>query len=112
MKTIPFNTLAEFKRKATKGSFLKTNHYSHPKAFKGRDESGKCLYDPYDMGAREISIQQTNSIALKTERTDGTFADSWFWFPPAKECTVIDNALHVYSDSKKDNLIMVYTIVG
>jgi hypothetical protein len=111
MNPILFTTLAEFKRKATQGSFLKTTHYLHPKAFKGRDEAGKCLYDPYDMGTRGISIQQTNSIALKTE-TDKGAVDSWFHFPAAKECTVIDNALHVYSDSKKDTLIMVYTIVG
>ena len=40
---------------------------------------------------REISIVQSNAIAFKTLKADGTVGNSWLYFPKASQIEYIDN---------------------
>lgn len=55
--------------------------------FKRRIQLGVKLEARYPSGlevpAREVSIKQTNSFALKTIKTDGEVVDSWMEYPKA-----------------------------
>ena len=78
-------TVADFKRRIAVGVKLHTTNHL---AFAGRDENMKVLYKDEDRGIREVSIVQSTQFALKTEKHDGTFYDSWCTFPKASECRV------------------------
>ena len=55
--------------------------------FKRRVKVGAKMIARYPNGLelppREVTIKQTNSFALKTFKTDGTFANSWMDYPKA-----------------------------
>lgn len=76
-------TLADFKRAAVPGAKFRTIYH---RKFAGRDEKGETIYQDEDKGTRTVSIQQTNAIAFKTTKADGTQVDSWLYWPKAKEC--------------------------
>ena len=91
---INFKTLAEFKKNIKIGAKLHTLYH---REFDSRDEKNQPIYKTIDKGVREISIVQTNAFACKTQKTDGTFTDSWLQYPKASEVKIIDNSkLEVY----------------
>lgn len=93
--------LSEFKKLAKVG--VKLNCISHT-SFLGRDEKSNPIFGSLEKPAREISIVQTNAIALKTEKTDGTFVDSWFAFPKASECIFVDGKMIVTEKNRETNI--------
>jgi len=58
----------------------------------GRNENGngEAVYGDEDKGIREVSIKQTNSFALKTQKSDGKIVDSWCQYPKASQCKILD----------------------
>jgi hypothetical protein len=97
--------LAEFKKQAKIG--VKLNSIFH-KEFSHREESGKVVYKDILKEPREVSIVQSNAIALKTKKSDGTITDSWFAFPKAKECDFVDGKMIVYEDEDKKDKVLTY----
>lgn len=97
--------LAEFKREAKIGA--KLNCIWH-REFSHREESGKVVWKDKLREPREVSIVQSNAIALKTTKTDGSICDSWFQFPKAKECDFQDGKMIVYEDESKREKILTY----
>jgi len=95
--------LADFKRALTLGSRWDT--IMHTGKFIGRDENNKPHYIPTILEDRPVSIVQSNSVAFKTTRTDGTEVDSWLQWPKAKDCVFNDNEINVYQDGV---LILTY----
>lgn len=79
--------LANFKRRLKVG--VKLACIFHQESA-GRDEKGVTIYVDKDRGIREVSIVQTNSFALKTQKTDGTWHDAWCEMPKASECKFPD----------------------
>lgn len=104
MKTI--NTLADFKRLLTVGTMV---HCIFHMERAGRDEKGNMLYKDLDRGAREVSIKQTNSFALKTVKTDGTTVDSWCHYPKAAECKIENNRITIYEEDREGKQIPILT---
>ena len=101
------NTLAEFKKKAQIGAMLACTHHL---TMVGRDEKGQIIFKDKDLGIRAISIVQSNAIALKTTKTDGSTSDSWLYFPKAKECKFVDGTMEVYEqDDRTNKLVKVLT---
>ena len=121
--------VAQFKKALQIGVMLKAVHHQ---AFAGRDEDGKVIYKEESLGVRPVSIVQTNSFALATEKVkDGvkSLVDSWCDYPKAKESKIENGVLTIYvKDTRKfpggvlregnpdyDNLplipILSYTIV-
>lgn len=88
-------TLADFKRQLKVGVKLAAIYHKH---FAGRTEEGKPVWTDKDLGTREVSIVQSNSFALKTPQTDGTFRDSWCHFPKAKECKINNDSVVIYEE--------------
>ena len=86
--------LSDFKKQLKTGVKIKTTFHQ---ASAGRDENGQLILKDEDKGIREVSIVQSNSFALKTEK-QGKFVDSWCSYPKATECKIID-----------DKTIVVYT---
>lgn len=81
-----FKTLAEFKRVLQVGDKLNAiNHANN-----------------VEYPTREVSTKQTNSFALKTQKTDGSFVDSWCEFPPASMCKVESNKLVIYQKDTRN----------
>jgi len=97
--------LAEFKREATLGTKM---HCIWHKDFSHRTPDGKVVWKDTLREPREVSIVQTNAIALKTKKADGSICDSWFQFPKAKECDFQDGKMIVYEDEKKSDKILTY----
>lgn len=81
--------VSDFKKRLVVGSKL---HGTHHMESAGRNENGngELVYKDKDLGVREVTIKQSNSFALKTQRTDGTFQDSWCDFPKASKCKILD----------------------
>lgn len=73
MKTISFNTLAEFKRACVKGNYIKGGYFNF-----ARGEKNKSVW-------REIIYSQSNACKMKTE---GVLGGSWFYYPKASECEI------------------------
>lgn len=89
-----FATFSEFKRIIQVGDKLHTMYHMN---IIGRDENQKVIYGDKDMGVREVSIKQSNAIACKTPKSDGTFSDSWLHWPKASETKIVNNdTLEVY----------------
>jgi len=107
-QTNQMKNLADFKKAATLGS--KWTTIRHQGKFTGeRDAHGRAIYSAVELPAREISIVQTNAIALKTTNTDGKVVDSWVQFPKAKECKFPnENTIEIYEG---DLLTLTYTKV-
>lgn len=78
MKTISFSSMADFKRKAMTGRYMKGSYYNKPQA----DEW------------RKIGKTQSNGLYLLQERKTG----SWFMFPKAKDVEIMDDKLKIYED--------------
>ena len=81
-------TISDFKKRLRVGVKLHTVY--HQSTNGTRDEKGQLVLHNEDKGIREISIVQSNSFALKTEKKDGTFNDSWCSYPKSKEIVFID----------------------
>lgn len=81
--------LSDFKKRLQVGSKLHTIYHQK---FIGRHEngSGEPVWGIEDRGVREISIRQSNAFAFKTQKTDGTFHDTWCHYPKASQCNFID----------------------
>lgn len=97
MKT--FKSLSEFKRVLHVGASV-NNIFHH--AILGRGEDGKAIYGELDRGSRPVSIVQTNAFALKTEKSDGSIADSWCYFPKASNCEVVNNNTLIIYETDRD----------
>lgn len=102
-------TLADFKKRLKVGVKL---HAVNHQGFGGRDEQGNIIYKDWDFGIREISIVQSNSFALKTNR-DGKFIDSWCGYPKAKELIINnENSVTILEETNgKLEPILTYTFV-
>lgn len=81
MNKIKFNTVAEFKRLATKGRYIKGGYYG-----KHQDEW------------REIIAVQSNGVSLKTDTTSGR---SFMDFPKAGNCKIEDGVMKIYEQRAK-----------
>ncbi len=94
--------LADFKKLATIGSKWEAKHHL---TFAGRDENGKAIYTTKDLGVREVSIKQSNSIAFKQVKTDGTISDSWLQYPKASDCKFTNDSIEIYEG---ETLVLTY----
>lgn len=101
---IKIQTLADFKKSIQLG--VKISGTLHM-TFNGRDEKGNVLYKDSILPAREVSIVQSNSFALKTTKTTGEIVDSWCQYPKAKECTFLDNVITIHELNREGKLIPV-----
>jgi hypothetical protein len=88
-----FKTVTEFKKVLSVGDQLKCTYHM---AFAGRDQENKVIYKDEERPVRKVSIKQTNSFALKTEKSDGKTADSWCSYPKASEAQVENNRITIY----------------
>jgi hypothetical protein len=89
--------VSQFKKALKIGVKVKAIHHQ---MFAGRDENGKALYKNDDLGTRPISIVQTNSFALATERVENgnnVIVDSWCSYPKASESKVENGILTIYT---------------
>ena len=82
MKQIEFKTVADFKRQARVGRYLKGGYY----------EKGKSTE------WREIIAVQSNGLSLKTDNASGR---SFLDFPKAKDCEIEDGVLKIYQERAK-----------
>lgn len=73
MKTIQFNTLAEFKRACVKGNYIKGYYFG---TARGERVAGEW---------RKIIHSQGNACKAETE---GVAGGSWFYYPKASECEI------------------------
>jgi hypothetical protein len=78
-------TLADLKRDLTIGTRLKMVYSDIP--------TNRLLNSE-----REISIVQTNSIALQTEKANGEKCNSWFTFPKAVNLEYDGNFFSIYEN--------------
>lgn len=85
MEKILFKTIAEFKREAKQGHFMKGGFYGTSR--------------PADEW-REITGTQSNGLRLKTTRDGKTFS-SFFDYPKAKDCEIADGVLKIYEERIK-----------
>ena len=68
----------------------------------GREhETDRMIYTDRDMGVRPISIVQSNSFALRTEKPDGKVVDSWCGYPKASECRIENNTLTIMEEDMR-----------
>lgn len=89
-------SFAEFKRALKIGTLLHALHHGYLKS----DNPEEYSMPPKDMGVREVSIVQTNSIALKTTKNNGKVVDSWVYWPKASEAKVNGNILELYENGR------------
>lgn len=75
-------SLADFKRRLQVGVKLACVYHQE---FAGRDEKGMTQYKDIERPVREVSIVQSNSFALKTQKTDGSWQDQWCDMPKASQ---------------------------
>lgn len=106
-KLIQINSFADFKNKIQVG--VKVGCIWHLAKFTGRDEKGNATYTAEERPAREVSIKQTNSFALKTTKTDGTTVDSWCHYPKASLTEIRDNKVLIYELDRENNKVLVLT---
>lgn len=83
MKRILFSTLAEFKRQATKGRYVRGGYFNTARGERVRNDW------------REIIGVQSNAIKLKT---DGVAGGVYFDFPKASECKIEDGILKIFEE--------------
>lgn len=81
MRKISFTTVAEFKRLAIKGRYIRGGYYG-----KHQNEW------------REIISTQSNGVSLKTDTTSGR---SFMDFPKASNCKIEDGVLKIYEKRAK-----------
>jgi hypothetical protein len=87
--------LADFKRRLKLGCKIETTH-----ARMG------------SLGIREVSIVQSNSFALKTQR-DGKAIDSWCEYPKAKDIEFLDEntAVIYWGEGERREQILTYKFI-
>jgi hypothetical protein len=98
--------LSEFKKLAIKGKILNCIYHLQ---FAGRNADMSPIYKDETRPSREISIVQTNAIALKTLKPDGSIQDQWLQWPKAKECEFVDNKCVIYENDNEGKRIKVLT---
>jgi len=86
MNKINFNTMADFKRKAQVGRYIKGGYHD-----KMDDEEW-----------REITKVQSNSIVV-SRTISGKKKGSYFWFPKASDCKIVDGTLYIYDKMVRYN---------
>lgn len=79
MKKLYFTTLAEFKRLAVRNNYMKG-----------------CYYEKEQGGWRKIVGVQTNGVYLYGGKTR-----SFFGFPKARDCEIVNGVLKIYQDRVK-----------
>lgn len=111
-------TLSDFKKRLKVGVKL---HCIHHLTFAGRDEQGVVIYKDKDLGIREVSIVQSNSFALKTDRKEPVYTldefnnriesgefisktvDSWCSYPKASEAKIVDeNTITIFEPDTRN----------
>ncbi len=103
---LPIKTLADFKRGLVKGRKVGCIYHLEGN---GRNEAGELQYKSVERPLREVSIVQSNSFAIKTEKTDGKIVDSWCQYPKASESKIENNRITMFEDDRKGNKIPVLT---
>jgi hypothetical protein len=101
------NTLSDFKKLCTIGTMV--NSLYHKEFTGSRDEKGNPVYKTIEREPREVSIKQTNAIAFKTTKADGTMVDSWFHFPKSSECSFENGKMLVSETDREGNKSIVLT---
>jgi len=91
MKT--FKTLAEFKRVLSLGDKLHAFHH------------GNSIMPAKDLGVREVVVKQSNAFALKTDKGDGSFGQSWLEYPKASLAKIDEGKLIVLHQSTGEPLL-------
>jgi hypothetical protein len=100
-------SVAEFKRALKIGRKVNGQHHL---TFAGRNQDGSPIWITKDLGTREVSIVQSNSFALKTQKHDGTYQDSWCSYPKATECVFnADGSLTILEEQRDGKKIPVLT---
>lgn len=119
-------TLSDFKKRLKIGVELKATHHL---SFAGRNpETGEPIYTDKDMGTRAVSIVQTNSFALKTNKKEPVYGrdefgnrietgeytekivDSWCQYPKASEVVFKDeNTITILEQQRDGKMIPVLT---
>lgn len=82
MQKIMFNTMAEFKREAIKGRYIKGGYY-----FRGAD---------YGKEMRKILKVKSNSISLATKG-----GAMWFYYPKASEVEIENGTMTIFEHRVK-----------
>lgn len=115
MNVLKINSVAEFKRSLKAGSTKV--HTIYHKVFAGRDGEGKAIYKDEDKGIRTVSIVQSNSFALSTEKKVGTetkMVDSWCNYPKAAQVKFNDSgSITILEEDRDKNLspVLTYSIL-
>ena len=93
--------LSQFKKALVIGSKWHCFHYGF-----------SSEHEAKDMGIRPVSIKQTNSVAFKTIRTDGTECDSWHGFGKASQYTFENGKVQVLNKCAGNNkVLMEYELI-
>lgn len=82
MQKIMFNTMAEFKREAINGRYIKGGYY-----FRGAD---------YVKAMRKISKVKSNAISLATKG-----GSMWFCYPKASEAKIENGTMTIFEHTKE-----------
>lgn len=82
MQKIMFNTMAEFKREAINGRYIKGGYY-----FRGAD---------YAKAMRKISKVKSNAIGLATKG-----GAMWFYYPKASEAKIENGTMTIFEHRVK-----------
>lgn len=91
--------LSDFKRALTLGSKWET--IRHLGIFKGKDSNNKPIYEPINIGIREVSVIRSYAVAFKTLQPDGTYIDSYLVLPKAKDCKFInEKEVEIYQNNQ------------
>ena len=103
-------SVAEFKRNLKVGLEFKTIHHMN---FAGRNEDGTPIYNDKDLGIRKVSIVQSNSFALATQRTTGEVVDSWCMYPKASESVFDGDTLTILEEQRDGGMkpVLSYTLI-
>ena len=83
MKKIMFKTMAEFKREAKVGRYVKGGYYEKPQSQEWR----------------KIAKVQSNGVSLKTKTTNTGY--SFFDFPKASTVKIADGVMEIYQERVK-----------
>jgi hypothetical protein len=83
--------LAEFKRAIKVGTKIETTWHQWD------GKKGENNYIEYADHTKqgEVSIVQSSQFAVKRQKSDGSYSDSWMQFPKASECTFKDNSITI-----------------
>jgi len=62
---------------------------------------------------REISIVQTNAIALQTIKADGSICNSWFQYPKSSELEYDGNSFSIFENINDKRIkVLEYLIIN